>query len=81
MQAQEHLLIGALFGLLPEPGSEWPRDQREAWIDLARAIFKVLYTTPPTLRCRIDGCERAADPATMLCTPCWRDSRREDVLR
>ena len=41
-EALDPLLV-ALFDKLPEPGRAWEAGEREAFIEAARAIFKLIY--------------------------------------
>ncbi len=36
-------VIQALFDMLPPAGSSWPREDRQRWLEAARAILTLLY--------------------------------------
>jgi hypothetical protein len=38
-----HPFFRGLLDTLPEPGTPWPPDQRERWLETARNIFFLLY--------------------------------------
>jgi hypothetical protein len=38
-----HPFIQGLLQELPRPGSAFPEERRESWIELAKATFKLLY--------------------------------------
>ena len=40
---QRDPLLAALIEKLPLPGSTWPRGDRQAWLDLMRAAFDLVY--------------------------------------
>lgn len=39
-----HPLIRGLFQELPPPGSVWAKDKHDAWIELAKVAFRMIYT-------------------------------------
>ena len=41
--AQQSLMLWGLFKRLPAPGSEFPRSDREAWINAAKTLFDLEY--------------------------------------
>lgn len=41
-----HPLIQGLLLTLPEPGDEWPAQERVNWLTMAASIFKMIYTEP-----------------------------------
>jgi hypothetical protein len=41
-----HPLVRGLVELLPPPGTEWPEEDQNEWLDAARANFKVMYKRP-----------------------------------
>lgn len=45
---QEHPLIKAVFSVAPPVGSEWPRERREAFIDMMRSAIVSLYPSCAT---------------------------------
>ena len=40
----QHPLIQGLLLTLPEPGHEWPAQERVNWLTMASSIFKMIYT-------------------------------------
>jgi hypothetical protein len=38
-----HPFFRGLLETLPDPGADWPRAQREQWLETARNIFALLY--------------------------------------
>ena len=38
-----HPFVKGLLAELPEPGAAWPEDKREAWLETAKSIFKLIY--------------------------------------
>lgn len=38
-----HPLVLALVGELPTPGTAWPSDKRDAWVNAASGIFDLIY--------------------------------------
>jgi hypothetical protein len=42
-QAGLHPFFRGLLDTLPEPGSNWPKLQRDLWLETARNIFALLY--------------------------------------
>jgi hypothetical protein len=41
-----HPFFRGLLDTLPDPGADWPRAQREQWLETARNIFALIYTDP-----------------------------------
>lgn len=41
--ARSNSVINALIEELPEPGTDWPAAQREAWLELMRTAFTLAY--------------------------------------
>jgi hypothetical protein len=41
-----HPFFRGLLDTLPEPGADWPRAQREQWLETARNIFALIYKDP-----------------------------------
>ena len=41
-----HPFFRGLLDTLPEPGADWPRAQREQWLETARNIFALIYEDP-----------------------------------
>lgn len=41
-----HPFFRGLLETLPEPGADWPRAQREQWLETARNIFALIYKDP-----------------------------------
>jgi hypothetical protein len=42
--ARMHPFFRGLFDALPQPGTHWPKDQRDMWLETARHIFALVYT-------------------------------------
>ena len=40
----QHPLIQGLLMTLPEPGNDWPTQERINWLTMAASIFKMIYT-------------------------------------
>lgn len=45
-RGRDDSLIAALIEKLPHPGTAWPADQRQAWLDMMATAFTVLYGGP-----------------------------------
>jgi hypothetical protein len=43
-EAALHPFFHGLLDALPEPGANWPKPQRDQWLETARNIFALLYT-------------------------------------
>jgi hypothetical protein len=43
---KDHPLIQGLLITLPEPGAQWAKTGREAWLKMAESIFDMIYTAP-----------------------------------
>jgi len=43
--ALKHELIAGLLRELPEPGDPFPEDKQDAWFAIAKATFRLIYTT------------------------------------
>ena len=41
-----HPFFRGLLETLPDPGADWPRAQREQWLETARNIFGLIYKDP-----------------------------------
>ena len=41
-----HPFFRGLLETLPDPGADWPRAQREQWLETARNIFALIYKDP-----------------------------------
>lgn len=41
-----HPFFRGLLDTLPDPGADWPRAQREQWLETARNIFALIYGDP-----------------------------------
>lgn len=41
--AASHPLIKGLFQELPPPGSKWPKEKHDAWLELAKVAFRMIY--------------------------------------
>jgi len=41
-----HPFFRGLLDTLPDPGADWPRAQREQWLETARNIFALIYPDP-----------------------------------
>lgn len=44
---QNHPLVQLLVNSLPDPGSAWPKGERQKWVKLAEAAFDVVYLDDP----------------------------------
>ena len=40
---KNHPLIRGLLVTLPEPGTPWPKSERQAWLNMAASIFDMIY--------------------------------------
>jgi hypothetical protein len=47
LSTASHPLIRGLFQELPPPGSPWTVEKRDAWLELARVTFRMIYTIDP----------------------------------
>lgn len=53
----QHPLIQGLLVTLPQPGGEWPAQERVNWLTMASSIFKMIYTeqSPSMIQIAITG--------------------------
>ncbi|MFN3630487.1 MAG: hypothetical protein ACK4XK_10615 [Casimicrobiaceae bacterium] len=54
---RQHPLIQGLLMTLPEPGKEWPSQDRANWLTMASSIFKMIYAeqTPSIITITVSG--------------------------
>jgi len=62
-QLELHPFFCGLLETLPEPGMDWPSENRERWLETARNIFALLYHDAGEVREPIPL--RLHQPATM----------------